>query len=98
MRRDALPNCRCGSLCAGLQPHACSCGRSQPEAVLPAAAVLYSVLRNWSRQKKHTWDDYHIQLREFDWEEARAVFDHEKEDRLKALKDRYRTGGPCLSR
>jgi hypothetical protein len=41
------------------------------------------VLANWSRYKKRGWDEYYPLLREFDWEEARYVFDHEQESRAK---------------
>ena len=48
---------------------------------------LAFVLRSWTRLKKRTWDEYYPNLRQFDWQEARILFDHEEEDRLRDLRD-----------
>lgn len=56
-------------------------------ATLVAVSIFRSALSNWSRLKKRTWDEYCPNLRQFDWEEARILFDHEEEERLRDLRD-----------
>lgn len=60
------------------------CSLSSVAGTIAAGATLYYC----SRLKKRTWDEYYPNLRTFDWTEARILFDHEEEDRLRELRDR----------
>jgi hypothetical protein len=52
-----------------------------------ATLALTTVLFYWSRLKKRAWDEYQPLLREFDWNEAKILFDHEEEDRQRLIRD-----------
>ena len=58
-----------------------------------ATALIALILSKWSRFKKRTWDEYYAHLREFDWNEAKDLFDREEEDRLESIARASSTSG-----
>jgi|SRR5579862_615376 len=55
-----------------------------------ATLTLILVLLYSSRLRRRTWDEVAPYLREFDWAEAKLLFDHEQEDRDKVLSPTFR--------
>lgn len=59
------------------------CSLSSAAGTIASGAVAFYL----SRHKNLIWDEYYALLRQFDWEEAKLLFDNEEEDRRKAKDD-----------